>query len=116
MASSVYYSTQALNTYIVDYPFVHNTSNFNLEYYLEIGTLTTNYLITRIDGYLATPLYRAFSFRYLLVAGNTPWLGTYMTIQTLTLTVSTTSVTIPKPTSSSSTYVSAYIRDVKFEF
>lgn len=100
----------------MDYSFVRNISNYNLEYYLEVDSLATTYLVTRIDGYLATPLYRLFDFRYLLVMGNTPWLGTYMTIRTLTLTTTSTSVSMPKPTSSFNTYVCAYIRDLKFEF
>lgn len=54
--SYVYYSTQALNAHIADYPFVYNTNNANLEYYLELETLTKDYMVTRIDGYLADPL------------------------------------------------------------
>jgi hypothetical protein len=80
VASLVYYSTQSLMASIVDYPFVYNTKNANLEYYLELEKLTESIMVTRIEGYLVTPLYNLFEFRYLLVAKDAPWLDTYMTI------------------------------------
>jgi hypothetical protein len=116
VARDVFYSTNSLNAAIVDYPFSGNTSNANIEYYLEVDSLTTTSLITRIDGYLVTPLYKLFAFRYLLVSPDTPWLGTYMTIKTLTIRNPSSTASMAMPSSYTSLTENVQIRDIKFEY
>jgi hypothetical protein len=80
IANDVYYSTQNIDARFYDYRYINNNSYLNLEYYLDVDSKTTTSLTTRITGFFNYPLFQLFTYRYLLIFPNNPWLNDYIRI------------------------------------
>lgn len=114
--SRIYYATTEINAETAGQNYPGNPNTKFIWYEISTANSSNSHLTTAITGFIQAPYFTYFTYSYLLVLANNPFVGTYLTISELVFSPGVSSLSANFPSvyqAGDSVSFGAMIKDMK---